>query len=40
VIEWRYAEFRPERLPALAADLVGLGVDVIVVEGPAGIQAA
>lgn len=40
VIEWRYAEFRPERLPALAADLVRLGVDVIVVGGPAGIQAA
>jgi putative ABC transport system substrate-binding protein len=40
VIEWRYAEFQPERLPALAADLVRLGVDVIVVGGPAGIQAA
>ena len=39
-IEWRYAEFKPERLPALAADLVRLGVDVIVVGGPAGIQAA
>ena len=39
-MEWRYAEFRPERLPVLAADLVRLGVDVIVVGGPAGIQAA
>ena len=39
-IEWRFAEFKPERLPALAADLVRVGVDVIVVGGPAGIQAA
>jgi putative ABC transport system substrate-binding protein len=39
-IEWRFAEFKPERLPALAADLVRLGVDIIVVGGPAGIQAA
>jgi putative ABC transport system substrate-binding protein len=40
LIEWRFAEFKPERLPALAADLVRLGVDVIVVGGPAGIAAA
>ena len=29
VIEYRYAEGKPERLPALAAELVALGVDVI-----------
>ena len=30
VIEWRYAEGKPDRLPALAAELVRLKVDVIV----------
>ena len=30
VIEYRYAEGKPERLPDLAAELVGLKVDVIV----------
>src|SRR6266508_516157 len=30
VIEYRFAEARPERLPGLAADLVRLNVDVIV----------
>ena len=30
VIEWRSAEGRPERLPALAAELVRLKVDIIV----------
>src|SRR4029453_17787591 len=30
VIEYRFAEARPERLPELAADLVRLNVDVIV----------
>ena len=30
VIEWRDAEGKPERLPALAAELVALKVDVIV----------
>ena len=30
VIEYRYAEGKPERLPALAAELVALKVDVIV----------
>jgi hypothetical protein len=32
-IEYRWAERHPERLPGLAADLVGLNVDVIVTEG-------
>src|SRR5882724_13635354 len=31
-IEQRYAEGRPERLPALAAELAGLRVDVFVVN--------
>ena len=35
VIEWRYAEGKPDRLPALAAELVRLKVDVIVSGGPA-----
>src|SRR3954470_8450129 len=30
VIEYRFADGKMERLPALATDLVGLGVDVIV----------
>jgi putative ABC transport system substrate-binding protein len=34
-IEWRYAEGKTERLPALAAELVRLKVDVIVTGGPA-----
>ena len=33
VIEWRYAEEKLERLPALAAELVALKVDVIVTGG-------
>jgi putative ABC transport system substrate-binding protein len=33
-IEYRFAEGRPERLPALAAELVRLKVDVIVTGGP------
>ena len=40
VIEYRYAEGRPERLPALAADLVRLNVDVILTSGDQGIRAA
>jgi putative tryptophan/tyrosine transport system substrate-binding protein len=34
VIEWRYAEGTFDRLPALAAELVRLKVDVIVSSGP------
>ena len=33
VIEWRYAEGKLDRLPALAAELVRLKVDVIVTGG-------
>jgi ABC-type uncharacterized transport system substrate-binding protein len=39
-IEFRFAEHRPERLPALAADLVRLKVDVIVTGGPPAPEAA
>ena len=33
-IEWRYADGQAERLPALAADLVRLPVNVLVTHGP------
>ena len=39
-IEYRSAEGRYDRLPALAADLVGRNVDVIVTSGATGIAAA
>jgi ABC-type uncharacterized transport system substrate-binding protein len=39
-IEYRYAEGKPDRLPALAAELVRLKVDVIVANGPAPTRAA
>jgi putative ABC transport system substrate-binding protein len=39
-IEYRRAEGRYDRLPALAADLVGRKVDVIVVGGTTAVQAA
>ena len=32
IIEYRYAEERLERLPALAKELVGLNVDIIVAD--------
>jgi putative ABC transport system substrate-binding protein len=40
VIEWRAAEGKPGRLAALAADLVRLKVDVIVVTGLGDLRAA
>ena len=40
VIEYRYAEGKPDRLPGLAAELVGLKVDVIVVSGGTSTKAA
>jgi putative ABC transport system substrate-binding protein len=40
VIEWRYAEGQLERLPALAAELVRLKVDVIVTAAPGPTRAA
>ena len=40
VFDWRYAEGRPERLPALAAELVAANVDVIVTGGPGPLAAA
>jgi len=39
VIDYRYAEGKLDRLPGLAAELVGLKVDVIVTVGPANIAA-
>jgi putative ABC transport system substrate-binding protein len=40
VIEIRSGEGRNDRLPALAAELVGLRVDLLVTGGPYGLQAA
>jgi putative ABC transport system substrate-binding protein len=40
VIEWRSAEEKLDRLPALAAELVRLKVDVIVTSGPLPTRAA
>jgi ABC-type uncharacterized transport system substrate-binding protein len=40
VFEYRYAENRPERLPELAAELVGLKVDVIATGGTLAPQVA
>jgi putative ABC transport system substrate-binding protein len=39
-IEYRLADGRPERLPFLAAELVGLAVDVVVTDGGAAATAA
>jgi putative tryptophan/tyrosine transport system substrate-binding protein len=40
VIEYRYAEGKLDRLPALAAELVHLRVDVIVTAGPSATRPA
>jgi putative ABC transport system substrate-binding protein len=40
VIEYRYAEGKSERLPALAAELVRLKVDLILTAGDQGVRAA
>src|SRR5258708_23407484 len=40
IIEWRSAEGKPDRLPALAAELVSLKVDVLVSYGPTPTRAA
>jgi putative tryptophan/tyrosine transport system substrate-binding protein len=40
VIEWRYAEGKFDRLPALVAELVRLKVDVIVTSGPQSTRVA
>jgi len=40
VIEWRYAEGKFDRLPALAAELVRLKVDIIVTGGPQATRPA
>jgi putative ABC transport system substrate-binding protein len=40
VIEGRFADAKPDRLPALAAELVALGVDVIYANGRASAKAA
>ena len=39
-IEYRWAERKLDRLPTLAAELVGLRVDVVVTHGSAGSRAA
>ena len=40
VIDWRYADGKLDRLPALAEELVHLKVDVIVTAGPAATRPA
>ena len=40
LIEYRYAEGKLDRMPALAGELVGLKVDVIVTGGPTDTRAA
>lgn len=40
VIEWRFADGHYDRLPALAAELVGMNVELIVTHGTPGTQAA
>jgi putative tryptophan/tyrosine transport system substrate-binding protein len=40
IMEWRFADGRYERFPELAAELVRLNVDVIVLGTPAAVRAA
>src|SRR5262249_42893439 len=40
VIEWRSAEGKIDRLPALASELVRLKVDIIVTNGPISTRSA
>ena len=40
VFEFRYPEGKPDRLPTLAAELVGANVDVIVTQGTESAQTA
>jgi putative tryptophan/tyrosine transport system substrate-binding protein len=40
VIEWRFANGEPERLPILAAEIVGLNIDIIVASGNPATRAA
>ena len=40
IIEWRFAEGKLDRLPALAADLVRLKVEVLVTGGPISTRRA
>ena len=40
IIEWRHAEAKLDRLPALAAELVRLKVDILVTGGPPATRAA
>jgi putative ABC transport system substrate-binding protein len=39
IIEYRFAEYKPERIPELAAELVGLNVDLIVTSQTPNVQA-
>jgi putative tryptophan/tyrosine transport system substrate-binding protein len=39
-VEYRAADWQPERLPELAAELVGQGVEVVLVMGKVGARAA
>src|SRR5262245_44575329 len=40
IIEWRHHEGKVDRLPALAAELVRLKVDIIIAYGPPAARAA
>jgi putative tryptophan/tyrosine transport system substrate-binding protein len=40
VVEWRFAEGKLDRLPALAAELVRLKADIIITGGPPATRAA